>query len=366
MEDFILELEIPSELVVLQYHFIDFLNARIDPKKIFGDSKKTQDAVEAVKQIFIKNGWEGDGEIKMIWLPPFLDQSRDNNFGDFIWHVKQSNDGTSFLGFKEVIQSARLLEQNKVFKENDHEVKPISLIYTQKKYLLKLLLKKRELLNEIITLSNKEAYSSELKNLTLGYLQNDIISDFNDFIDECYLEFLVHVLSHNNPDSINLRSMSARISLDQISETAQETAGSGDHWLTIHQIIGNIWKDFKFLPFKEKFKEIMNCIEYSHDQGKIADINKHVVIRNCIQHHQWELVDDVLKTIGQDKIRILNEKGKYITIKKWGLITLTIEEVEYLLKIIADFTNEYATYVKTRIKTRSFLHNYKEEDYEAI
>ena len=110
--------------------------------------------------------------------------------------------------------------------------------------------------------------------------------------------------------------MSVKINLDQISETTQENGGSGDHWLTIHQIIGNIWKDFKFLPFKDKFKEIMNCIDYTHDKIKIDEINKHVVIRNCIQHHQWELVEDVLKTFGHDNIRIVNEQGKYNIIKK--------------------------------------------------
>lgn len=108
----------------------------------------------------------------------------------------------------------------------------------------------------------------------------------------------------------------------------------------------------------------MNCIDFTHDPARIADINKHIVIRNCIQHHRWELVDDVLKTIGLDKIRILNDKGKYLTIKKWNLIVLTPAEVKYIIDTLADFCIEYTKHVKGRIKERHFLHNFKDGDYK--
>jgi len=355
--------DISKDLVVLQYHHIDYLDLTLDPHKIYGKKQKVDEAIAAVKDIFLKNGWEGDGNIGLIWIPPFLDQSNDDYYGSFVWHVKQNNNGTSFLGFYAPIQSAKLLDQNSVFKQDGRDVKPISLIYTEEKNLLLQLKKKKKLLQEVIEHIKSGILSDQLINLTLGYIQNDAISEFNDFIDECYLHYLVHVLSHNNPDSINLKSMSARIGLDQISGKMND--GAGDHWLTIHQIIGDIWKDFKFLPFKDKFKEIMNCIDFKHDPARIADINKHIVIRNCIQHHRWELVDDVLKTIGLDKIRILNDKGKYLTIEKWKLIVLTPEEVNYIIDTLADFCIEYAMYVKERIKSRSFLHNFKEDDYDV-
>lgn len=352
---------IPKNLVVLRYHHIDFLDLTYDPHVIFGKDKKVDKAIVAVKNIFLKNGWEGDGKIRLIWIPPFLDQSSDDNYGSFVWHVKQKNNGTSFLGFNSPIQSAKLLDQNTVFKQDGRDVKPISLIYTEEKNLLLQLKKRKKLLQEVIGHIKSGILSDQLKNLTLGYIQNDVISEFNDFVDECYLQYLVHVLIDNNPDSINLKSMSVRIGLDQISETND---GVGDHWLTIHQIVGNIWKDFKFLPFKDKFKEIMNCLDFKHDPARITDINKHIVIRNCIQHHRWALAADVLKTIGLDKIRILSDKGKYITIEKWKRIVLTPEEVSYIIDTLSNFCVEYAKYVKSRIKTRNFLHNFKEEDYK--
>lgn len=238
MEYELFSVNIPKDLIVLQYEHIDYLDLSLDPHKIYGKKQKVDKAIAAVKKIFLKNGWEGDGNIGLIWIPPFLDQSNDDNYGNLVWHVKQSNNGTSFLGFYKPIQSAKLLDQNPVFKKEGRDVKPISLIYTEEKNLLLQLKKKKKLLQEVIEHIKSGTLSDHLINLILGYIQNGAISEFNDFIDECYLRYLVHVLSHNNPDSINLKKRSSWIGLDQISEKMNE--GLGGHWLTIHQIIGNI------------------------------------------------------------------------------------------------------------------------------
>jgi len=353
---------IPNDLIVLQYEHIDFYEFLKLPRDVYSNDANLDLAIEKVKKIFKRNGWEGDGEITILWLPPFLDQADDENYGTLVWHVKQNNNGTSFLGFSEVIQSARLLEQNRVFRDKGKNVKPISLVYTEEKNMLIQLKKKSRELDEFCALSKKNRISGELKELMLGSLQNEIVSELNDFIDECYLHFLVHVLRDNNPDSIKLRSMSSRINLQEISEDSVD--GISNHWLTIHQIISNIWNDFKFLPFKDKFKEIMACIDFNYPPDKISEINKHIVIRNCIQHHKWQLVPDVTRTIGQDKIRILNDQGKHINIEKWKHIGLTVTELKHIIATLEDFCFKYCEYVRARIKERHFLHNYREEDYD--
>lgn len=45
---------------------------------------------------FNKAGWEGDGTINIIWLPPFLFKGGETH-GACVWHVKQANNGTSWL-----------------------------------------------------------------------------------------------------------------------------------------------------------------------------------------------------------------------------------------------------------------------------
>lgn len=99
MEYELFSANIPKDLIVLQYEHIDYLDLSLDPHKIYGKKQKVDKAIAAVKKIFLKNGWEGDGNIGLIWIPPFLDQSNDDNYGNLVWHVKQSNNGTSFLGF---------------------------------------------------------------------------------------------------------------------------------------------------------------------------------------------------------------------------------------------------------------------------
>ena len=81
---------------VEQYQFIDNLRHIIVPKEL-GDNYENK--IEDVKQAFLKNGWEGDGEIGLIWIPPFIEDNGDT-FGEYVWHVKQNNNGISFLGYE--------------------------------------------------------------------------------------------------------------------------------------------------------------------------------------------------------------------------------------------------------------------------
>jgi len=52
--------------------------------------------LEVVKEKFMEAGWEGDGKIGIIWIPPFLN-GNDDSIGNFIFHVKQASNGISFL-----------------------------------------------------------------------------------------------------------------------------------------------------------------------------------------------------------------------------------------------------------------------------
>jgi hypothetical protein len=51
---------------------------------------------EVIKPLFRKAGWEGDGEIQMTWIPPFC-TSYYMTSGFFVYHVKQRNNGTSYI-----------------------------------------------------------------------------------------------------------------------------------------------------------------------------------------------------------------------------------------------------------------------------
>jgi hypothetical protein len=62
-----------------------------------------------LKQVFTHAGWEGDGAIEYMDLPPFCadDEQNGNGWWFRVYHVKQHNDGISYLA------SIRKLAQSK-------------------------------------------------------------------------------------------------------------------------------------------------------------------------------------------------------------------------------------------------------------
>ena len=93
---------------VYQFHFVDcfeFLNFIASPK-----SEQYQYELKEVKQAFLLAGWEGDGEIIFVWIPPFATTLEDDNFGKMLWYVKQSNNGTSWIASREKLDMPKLEE----------------------------------------------------------------------------------------------------------------------------------------------------------------------------------------------------------------------------------------------------------------
>jgi hypothetical protein len=105
---------------VYQYQHLDDLRAVLKPAEVFGDTgqfydgdeRSVEERVEEVKQLFLKKGWEGDGEIGLIWLPPFVDIGIEDTHGTYIWHVKQGNNGMSWLASPVELDFKRLMDQN--------------------------------------------------------------------------------------------------------------------------------------------------------------------------------------------------------------------------------------------------------------
>lgn len=74
---------------------IDMLDFIPDAETLLQDIPNKDEILDQVHHVLLKAGWEGDGEIGLIWIPPFMLPT--DSFGTCIWHVKQSNNGTSFL-----------------------------------------------------------------------------------------------------------------------------------------------------------------------------------------------------------------------------------------------------------------------------
>lgn len=55
--------------------------------------------VEIARERFLEAGWWSGGEINLLWLPPFIfsRESKVSTEGIVVWHVKQEDDGISWL-----------------------------------------------------------------------------------------------------------------------------------------------------------------------------------------------------------------------------------------------------------------------------
>jgi hypothetical protein len=93
-------IDYPPELLnsfhLYAYEWIDNLQFIPPPKYFIADPTKY---LSIARKRFIEGGWDGDGEIGLMWLPPFV-FSLDPKIpweGIIIWHVKQTDDGISWM-----------------------------------------------------------------------------------------------------------------------------------------------------------------------------------------------------------------------------------------------------------------------------
>lgn len=58
-----------------------------------------QEGIAALTSLFKECGWEGDGKLETMLVPPFFGDGTWNRWFR-IYHVKQSNNGTSWIASK--------------------------------------------------------------------------------------------------------------------------------------------------------------------------------------------------------------------------------------------------------------------------
>ena len=106
--------EAMASFPVYAYEWIDNLHFVLRPERFLSDPSPY---IEAARAAFLDAGWDGDGEIGLLWLPRFVFPLAHPSswVGVAAWHVKQLEDGISWLlspielpfeGFARYIESA--------------------------------------------------------------------------------------------------------------------------------------------------------------------------------------------------------------------------------------------------------------------
>ncbi|MGN4542754.1 hypothetical protein [Bacillus cereus group sp. MYBK95-2] len=341
-----------ENFLVYEYHFLDDLSF-IKPLNEYLDSNQ-EEITTKLKQLFSRYGWEGDGELGIIWLPPFVDIGIENTCGHYVFHVKQSNNGTSFLASDIELPFEILIEQNafqsKIEESNTESThSEINIIETDveffKKQLLDYKIKIHNELQAVDNLPNTEL-TDEIKNKILGYNQCMIIQHLHDFIDNCFLSILLEVFNNGNSNNLKLKKSAVKIDLSKHS--LKDNKLPNDSWFTIQMIISDIWNSFKFESFNEKLKKIASSFDYKIQHDLKKEMLKHVIIRNCIQHHNCKLEPSSLKSFGYNSISVLNNNNEILEISSWKAIVLSKNELFILINSLLNFVDEFSSHATNR------------------
>jgi len=350
---------------VYTYTFLDDLSFIKSPFEYFQyeDRYRVEDAIRLVGDRFKEFGWEGDGEIGIIWLPPFVNVGIEDTYGTYIWHVKQLNNGISFLASDIPLDFKRIAAQNQTFATGSTapDMVPITIIETDVTWFVEAVKNSQDEMRAALSLlSTSQSPSAQqiITNLLFHY-QNVLVRLFNEFMDECYLKVLIEAIESGNPYRIKLKK--TRVDVDatlyipgpEFAEAEAAFSASSAEF-TIRGLISDMWKAYKWEPFKAKTDMLFKSLDYTPEETAFFEIRKHVVLRNCMQHHEASLDRDSLKTLGKDKLLILDGSGTR-TIDVWKPIVITPEELYALIAILLKFAEAFHKHVTERIPTRHFM-----------
>lgn len=82
---------------VYEYQHIDYLDLMPPASLALRKYPNVRQIITEVGRRFLDAGWEGDGVIQLLWLPPFLGIADEGTWGTFLFHVKQGQKGRSYL-----------------------------------------------------------------------------------------------------------------------------------------------------------------------------------------------------------------------------------------------------------------------------
>lgn len=345
-----------------EYTFLDDLQFIKAPEDASTDEDpdRISDVVEAVRRKFLEVGWEGDGEIGILWLPPFVEAGVEDTWGTYVWHVKQSNNGISFLASPYPLEFPRLAEQNRAFEEAPaRQGRAINIVETGVRCLrrdastLKSLLV--ESLQQLGAVAPGPIHDDIIAKLLVHY-QGLMMRALTEFLDDCYLRFLIEVINDRNKANIKLQKI--KVQIDPNRYLPEEDADypiddSGSQWLTVQGLISDIWKTFRFEPYKMKTQMLFGAIDFKLDESVRAELMKHVVLRNCVQHHEGQLDKDSLRQCGVATF-VMRKAGGTYEIKAWKKIAFTQEELLHLADLLEELASEFSNYVDIRIPTRHY------------
>ncbi|WP_419787985.1 hypothetical protein [Pseudodesulfovibrio sp.] len=356
-------IESPDDLVVYSYEHMDDLSFVRSAESVTNDhilfsydtnSDRREAVEEIVRQKFTTEGWEGDGELGLIWLPPFVLDNPDT-YGTYVWHVKQRNNGTSWIASSERLNFRELEQQNREWPQGT----PIHILEDECDRALDSVAKvARRTIALLAQIENDDPARGEdkISAIIIEHAYCELVQEFQHFLDDCYLVLLQESLTNGNFFKIKLRLPKAKFSFD-ISDLddAHYMDADMENWFIRNHVISAIWKAFKFEGAKDRVVAIPKSVGLKWDDGIVEYLKVSIAIRNCFQHHSGQLVPDVLNQLGlpDDKLKLRDEVGTY-ELKVWKMIKLNKREFSCLCYHLRHAIKKLSSHVNANIAKRYY------------
>ncbi|WP_334054223.1 hypothetical protein [Burkholderia cepacia] len=169
-------------------------------------------------------------------------------------------------------------------------------------------------------------HTGNLKTVVLELFQGKMISAWHDLLADAY-GFLIREHFEGRRNFPEARKIKPDISL-QNAESLQE------------QVLKSSIENFGFLEYGERIRPLSQALNAAGDaREQLELIQKHVHIRNAVQHHDSRVNGHMLRKLGRNDISLLDDGGTEHACVLGDSIVLSIPEIELLHKSMWLLTN---------------------------
>jgi hypothetical protein len=289
----------------------------------------------------------------VIWLPPFLDIGSEDTWGTYVWHVKQRNNGISFLLSAESLDFVRLKDQNEPTEPTRQNGLPVSIVHEAAKHLSDAARRSREemeqLLGALSAIGNADISRAIAADVLL-HRQGLLVRSLNEFLDDCYLDFLIEAMN-GNPSTIKLQKSKVQVTPPREDAVGTEADST---WLTVQSLISDMWRAYKFEPYRTKVEMLFRSVDFALDLASRQFLAKHIAIRNCIQHKEGVLDLETLQLLGVTELTVRSSSA-HATIARGQPIVMFPEEVADLAEALCALGRHFDAHVLKRVRARRYL-----------